>query len=118
MARSEAKQYVADDGSIKVGKLIGTLLAAGVTLWGSVQIELMSTLVNWQVSLIDFVGRFLSMYISNALGESAGLVTDSWRAAAVQAVQFGPFAPVLMALEGIVVLLIVHVIWSRRDAIW
>ncbi|KAB1193624.1 hypothetical protein GJR96_09295 [Haloferax sp. MBLA0076] len=115
---SDAAQYVAEDGSIRVQRLVGTLLAAAVTLFGAVQIELLSTLVGAQVALIDFVGRLLTTFVTNALGESAGLVTDSWRAAAVAAVEFGPFAPVLMALEAIAVLLIVVTIWDRRGAIW
>ncbi|RDZ65332.1 hypothetical protein C5B90_02910 [Haloferax sp. Atlit-12N] len=117
MSGTDAEQYVADDGSIRVKQLVGTLLAAAVTLFGSVQIELLSVLVSAQVALINFVGRFLTAFVSNALGESAGVVADSWRAAAIAAVEFGPFAPVLLALEAVAVLVIVATIWDLRRVV-
>jgi len=109
------EEFVTDSGTgVQWGRLaaavFSTLLLAVSGLW----ISVIETLVQWQVFLINGLGSFVASLISAILGGGAGLVVESWRAAAIQAVEAGPFAPILLALEAVIILTIAFAIWERR----
>lgn len=109
------EQYLtADNTGIKWAAL-GTTIASSVLLaLAGLWITLVERFIDFQVFLISGFGTFVERLVTEILGGGAGLIVASWRAAAVQAVEAGPAAPLLLAGELVVILLIAFAIWERR----
>jgi len=77
-------------------------------------IAVLEAIIGFQVALINGLAGFVRRVIEAILGGGAGLIVASWQAAAVEAVQAGPAAPILAAIEVIVIVGIAATIWERR----
>jgi len=100
--------------SIRWRRLALTLFAGAATLVVSLWIAAVEMLIDFQVWLINGLSSFLQRLITDILGGGADLVVASWEAALIQAVEAGPLAPVLLALEAVLILTIAFAIWERR----
>jgi hypothetical protein len=105
--------WVSDDNTIRVGALISTIATAVVLVVTNGFIAVFERIVAHQVGLIRGLGSFVAELTAVLLGETAGLVTYSWFVAFSEAVQYGPLAPLLLAAEAVLVLLIVALIRDR-----
>ncbi|WP_157969307.1 hypothetical protein [Haloplanus rubicundus] len=99
---------------IKWAALSTTIASTVLVTLSGVWITAIESAIGFQIYLINGLGSFVGALVSEALGQSAGLVVASWRAAAVQAVEAGPLAPILLALEAVVILTLAFAIWERR----
>jgi hypothetical protein len=109
----EASDYISDSNSVRVGALVSTVATAVVLVLSNGFIAVFERIVALQVGLVRGLGSFVAELTTVLLGETAGLVTYSWFVAFSEAVQYGPLAPLLLAAEAVLVLLIVAVIRDR-----
>jgi hypothetical protein len=109
----DASDYVTDSNSVQLGALLSTVATAVVLVLSNGFIAIFERALAFQVGLIRGLGSFVAELTAVLLGETAGLVTYSWFVAFSEAVQYGPLAPLVLAAEAVLVLLIVAVVRDR-----
>ena len=108
------KQYVdPKTHRIKAGALIGTLFSAFILAGGSAVIAAIERFVLYQTRAIRGFGEWVSGGVETLFGDAAGLLTQSWAIALAEAIEYGPLAPFMLAVEAVIVLLIVWALWER-----
>ena len=100
-----------DGTEVKYGRLIQAVVATLFLGAGGLLVSGIETIAEFNSGLIRGFGDFAVEFVTSWIGEGAGLVVAGWRGALLEAMQFGPFTPIVLALEAIVVLLIIAAIW-------
>ena len=103
-----------DGVNVRYGRLIQAVVSTLFLGVAGLLVSGIETAVEFQTGLIRGLGDFGVNFVRTWLGEGAGLVVAGWRGALLEAIQFGPFAPFILAAEAVVVLLIVYAIWRAN----
>lgn len=113
----DGSDFVTGSGSstsINAVRLVSVILGAIVFAVGAGMISLFQAIVEVNIRAINAAGGFSRELIAATLGESAAVIVEGWRVGAVSAMQFGPAAPWIVAVEALIVLAIGVALWQRR----
>jgi len=103
-----------DGVTVKYGRLIQAVVATLFLGAGGLLVSGIETITEFNVGLMRGFTNFAVEFVTSWVGEGAGLVVAGWRGALLEAMQFGPFTPIVLAAEAVIVLLIVAAIWRAN----
>lgn len=112
-----ASEFV-EDGRIRYAALFSTILSAGWLVLAGGFITVMNAIVTVHVSVLETAQTQWVRIISAILGGGAELSRTSWAVAFESAVETAPLlAPLLLALELVLVWLVLGELASRQELI-
>ncbi|WP_332898743.1 MULTISPECIES: hypothetical protein [unclassified Haladaptatus] len=109
-----AERFVEDETKLRWAKIATAVASSILAVIVGGYIRIVESLVGVQVWAVSGFGEFLATLVRESLGGSAALVIESWQVGFVEATQTGPFAPLVLTAEAIVILSVIALLWERR----